>query len=232
MTTTLVSAIPLIPPALFKVQVSRCFCLLHSPCWRCTSQTIPSHQKHQLTLPSSFGAAHAHGTGDHADSETHISLPELITRTVLTVAPSAATADLTGCPTVTMTNELCSTCAVPACIIMSTLTRSCDCTDEPVPTVFLNFPCGGDGCAGAGCTTTYSIVEPEESCRPVESVTDYLDTPNIPMPTFGGNSTAVSAQSTGSTTAEPSETSGSAPPAETFSENGAGRLAVPFMGWF
>jgi hypothetical protein len=180
----------------------------------------------------SFGVASAHGTESHADEIMSLGVTS---RTVPTAAVSQPS--IAGCPTVTETRELCSTCILPACIIMSTLTLSCECPDA-VPTVFLDFPCDGSGCAGASCSTAFDVVAQDGTCRPVASVTDYLDTPVIPMPTFGAdNSTASEPSATGSSsssiTAPPeSSPSETAPPVETVSGNAAGRMVIPFAGWF
>ncbi|KAK4232868.1 hypothetical protein C8A03DRAFT_19938 [Achaetomium macrosporum] len=45
-----------------------------------------------------------------------------------------------GCATVTETRQLCSTCPVPACLYLSTVTQSCGCP-TPIPTLQLDFPC-------------------------------------------------------------------------------------------
>ncbi|KAH6695250.1 hypothetical protein F5X68DRAFT_227239 [Plectosphaerella plurivora] len=185
-----------------------------------------------LALLALFGAAAAHGSESHADKIISV---QVTTQTVPTEAASQA-AD-TGCPTVTSTRELCSTCILPACIMISTVTIPCEC--DAVPTVFLDFPCDGSGCAGASCTTDYKVEAADGTCRPVASVTDYLDTPVMPMPTFGalnstasGGESAATQSSESSTTAPPESPSASAPPAETVSGNAAGRLAIPFAGWF
>jgi len=69
----------------------------------------------------------------------------------------------TGCPTVTATGQLCSTCPVPACLGLATVTQyPCKCP-AAIPTVYLDFPCS-DSCRGIGCSTSYDIVTASETC--------------------------------------------------------------------
>ena len=135
----------------------------------------------------------------------------------LSPAPSIQT----GCPTVTETREQCSTCFVPACIIISTVTNSPECP-RAVPTAYLDFPCNddenddGSECAGLGCTTTFTIVD-----YPV----GHDDTTISPEPTL---SSVSGTPSTGSN----STASTPEPPHSSVGENAAGRMAIPFAGWF
>lgn len=84
--------------------------------------------------------------------------PDPITLTTSTTSASPTT---NGCPTITATGVRCSTCVYPQCIVLSTVTVPCDCPTA-VPTVYVNYPCGGP-CAG-GCGTSYSIVAPSSTC--------------------------------------------------------------------
>lgn len=111
---------------------------------------------------------------------------------------------------------MCSRCAVPACIVISTVTNSPECP-RAVPTEFLDFPCNEENedteCAGLGCTTTYTIVDypvGHETSSPEPSLPSVSSTPT------GGNSTASTSE----------------PPHESVTENAAGRMAIPFAGWF
>ncbi|KAK0620775.1 hypothetical protein B0T14DRAFT_522123 [Immersiella caudata] len=74
------------------------------------------------------------------------------TTTTITPPPNPATA----CPTVISTTNLCRTCAVPACLVISTLTQHCKCPNEPA-VAFTSHPCELQ-CKGIGCATTYKIV--------------------------------------------------------------------------
>ncbi|KAK4130821.1 hypothetical protein BT67DRAFT_389927, partial [Trichocladium antarcticum] len=115
----------------------------------------------------------------------------------------------TGCPTVTATRELCTTCAVPACLALATVTQSCGCP-TPVPTVQLDFPCAS-GCGGLWCSTSYAIV----------TVSD-----------CPGESTAITlAPNATVSRPRPSGTSSTPSSSTTASANGAGMMRVPFRLW-
>ncbi|KAK4651090.1 hypothetical protein QC762_700005 [Podospora pseudocomata] len=104
--------------------------------------------------------------------------------TVYSVPPGPVTPiPTTGCPTVTVTGELCATCPILACIMVSTLTQSCDCP-KSIPTVTANFPCE-DNCKGLHCTTSYNIVTPS-TCATI----------NPPVPISSGNATTTTSIST------------------------------------
>jgi hypothetical protein len=109
---------------------------------------------------------------------------------------------------VTETRELCTTCPVPACLALYTVTQSCGCP-TPVPTVYLDFPCAS-GCSGIWCSTSYDIVT-ASTCDD-----------DGPSPT--GEPTT--------TTSAPSET---ATPSTTFSltvsTGAAARMRVPLRLW-
>jgi hypothetical protein len=121
---------------------------------------------------------------------------------------SATKSVQTGCPTVTVTGELCSTCPVPACLGIATVTQSCGCP-AVMPTVTLNFPCASS-CSGVWCSTSYATAT--ATCGGGGEGTM---THSSSLPTNNGNSTI----------------SGTRPPSPTVSPNAAGRLAVPFWGW-
>lgn len=95
--------------------------------------------------------------------------------TTVTVGPSEPVPTQTGCPTVTATGELCASCPIPACLVISTITQSCDCP-AAIPTVTLDFPCK-DNCKGLFCTTSYETVA--EVCEPTETET----CTDLPTPT-------------------------------------------------
>ncbi|KAK0641815.1 hypothetical protein B0T16DRAFT_496449 [Cercophora newfieldiana] len=85
------------------------------------------------------------------------------TTTIITPPPSPP---VTACPTVTSTTNLCRTCAVPLCLVLSTLTQHCKCPNDPV-TAFTSHPCELQ-CKGIGCATSYTIVT-EKGCSTSKS---------------------------------------------------------------
>ncbi|KAL8408124.1 hypothetical protein RB594_006795 [Gaeumannomyces avenae] len=89
---------------------------------------------------------------------TTATMPQLTTATVPSASGLPSPPRQTGCPTVTSTREFCSTCIVPACIQLATLTRFCSCPG-PVPTVYLDFPCASS-CSGLWCATSYGVIHP------------------------------------------------------------------------
>ncbi|KAL2265109.1 hypothetical protein VTJ83DRAFT_6209 [Remersonia thermophila] len=131
------------------------------------------------------------------------------TATTITVTnlPTETSAQ-TGCPTVTATRELCTTCPVPMCLGLATVTQSCGCP-TPIPTVYLDFPCAS-GCAGVHCSTSYSIV----------TVTGCAEDGT------GSGTTSPPTESTA--TSQPSATTSTRSVVEV---NAAGRARVPFRLW-
>ncbi|KAK4038913.1 hypothetical protein C8A01DRAFT_47552 [Parachaetomium inaequale] len=127
--------------------------------------------------------------------------------TTTTPIPSLPTAP--ACAAVTATRELCTTCVIPACLAVSTITQSCGCP-TPVPTVHLDFPCAS-GCDGLWCSTSYAIVT-AAGC-----VTDG------PSPTTESTTTTFAPNGT-VTTASPTSSS-------SIATNAAGRLRAPFILW-
>ncbi|KAJ4286901.1 hypothetical protein N0V88_007845 [Collariella sp. IMI 366227] len=86
------------------------------------------------------------------------SLAALLAVGAAVIAPASATnPDPPNCPTITQTAFQCSSCVVPACLVMSTVTKNCGCPDKP-ETRFLSFPCDMTKRSCGGCATTYSIV--------------------------------------------------------------------------
>ncbi|KAH8903715.1 hypothetical protein BR93DRAFT_178342 [Coniochaeta sp. PMI_546] len=80
----------------------------------------------------------------------------------------------THCPTIVKTGNICPSCAVPACILLSTVSNPCDCP-TPIPTVTVNFPCGS-GCH-AGCGTAYSFASSTSTCpKPTSTSTSTTTT--------------------------------------------------------
>ncbi|KAK3360599.1 hypothetical protein B0T25DRAFT_535984 [Lasiosphaeria hispida] len=127
--------------------------------------------------------------------------------TTITVIPSTGpvlTTSQTGCPTVTATRELCTTCGVPACLGLSTVTQSCGCP-TPIPTVYLDFPCASN-CAGIWCSTSYDIV------------TGACSGPGVTLPTPAPNGTLSTRKPTSSSSA--------------VQVNAAGRMALPRWGFW
>ncbi|KAH6857049.1 hypothetical protein B0I37DRAFT_89211 [Chaetomium sp. MPI-CAGE-AT-0009] len=92
------------------------------------------------------------------------------------IAPVVATGDHhhttkppphpTGCPTITATTHQCRTCAVPACLVLSTVTQNCGCPNPPA-TSYTAFPCH-EQCKGLGCETSWAVVE-ATGCTPSTS---------------------------------------------------------------
>ncbi|KAL2116257.1 hypothetical protein VTJ04DRAFT_8424 [Mycothermus thermophilus] len=131
--------------------------------------------------------------------------------TTYTITESLSeTGVLTGCPTVTATRELCTTCPVPLCLGLVTLTQSCGCP-ATAPTVYLDFPCAS-GCSGIHCPTSYSIVTASDCAEDGPGAT----TTPIPSTTPPTESTATSAPT--STTSN----------TLTISTNAAARIGSPF----
>jgi hypothetical protein len=81
-------------------------------------------------------------------------------------ATATVTRTIQQCPTVTSTVSRCSTCKVPKCLRLSTLSLDCHCPAS-IPTVYKSFPCSGE-CPG-GCAGTSYIYETQTSA--------YLTTP-------------------------------------------------------
>ncbi|KAH6613234.1 hypothetical protein F5144DRAFT_499736 [Chaetomium tenue] len=120
-----------------------------------------------------------------------------------------------ACASVTATRELCTTCVVPACLEIATITQSCGCP-TPVPTVHLDFPCEA-GCDGIWCSTSYAIVTMDGCVTDGPSPTDSPTTVSEPITTtFAPNGTV--------TTGAPTSSS-------SIATNAAGRMRVPFMLW-
>lgn len=166
-----------------------------------------------------------HSVDDPAGN-THNDLQTAIITTIQTAPtgpPPNPTAQ-TGCPTVTATRELCTTCPIPLCLGLATVTQSCGCPST-IPTVYLDFPCS-ESCKGVLCSTSYDIVTATEKC-------------DGPKPTGGpgfGNGTTT-------TTLTPSLTmtlpTGSISTSSAVTVNRAGRMAIPgagllglMAGWF
>ncbi|KAH9437596.1 hypothetical protein MCOR02_001251 [Pyricularia oryzae] len=104
-----------------------------------------------------------------------------------TVTPPTASATVTppmqtGCPTATTTGVRCSTCIVPACLHISTITQSCGCP-TPVPTQTLDWPCEG-GCGGLSCATSYVVAQLALGC-PSSDSTSFVQPPTQPPPSGG-----------------------------------------------
>ena len=129
-----------------------------------------------------------------------------------TLLPTSSASVQTGCPTVTATRELCTTCLVPACLALFTVTQSCGCPTA-VPTVQLDFPCAS-GCGGLWCSTSYAIVT--ASGCPGESITTLAPNATVSRPQPSGTSFSAGSSSISSSTA---------------SANGAGMMRVPFRFW-
>ncbi|KAL2142044.1 hypothetical protein VTI28DRAFT_1614 [Corynascus sepedonium] len=142
-----------------------------------------------------------------------------------TPTPSLPTAP--ACASVTATREVCTTCPVPACLQLATITQSCGCP-TPVPTVYLDFPCSS-GCGGIWCSTSYAIVTAEGCVTDGPAPTDSLD----PTDTSGPTDDPAPTSDWSSTTRAPNGTVTTHSPTATSSiaTGAAGRLRVPFLLW-
>ncbi|KAG8161921.1 hypothetical protein KVR01_007686 [Diaporthe batatas] len=76
-----------------------------------------------------------------------------LTATLTSSASTSSSTSLEGCPTVTLTSNVCHSCATPDCVELVPLTNSCDCPSA-IPTVFVDYPCES-GCGGIGCAANY-----------------------------------------------------------------------------
>ncbi|KAH7014963.1 hypothetical protein EDB80DRAFT_321559 [Ilyonectria destructans] len=80
------------------------------------------------------------------------------------------------CPTVTTTAKVCSTCMVPDCIVMSTISNPSSCPTK-VATITTSYPCAKKKCPN-GCATTYMYAsaygEPPVTTAPCPTVTSVL----------------------------------------------------------
>ncbi|KAK3905383.1 hypothetical protein C8A05DRAFT_12787, partial [Staphylotrichum tortipilum] len=132
--------------------------------------------------------------------------------TLTSANPSASSvASQTGCPTVTATRELCTTCPVPACLGLATITQSCGCP-TPIPTIFRDFPCAL-GCSGIWCSTSYTTVMASYCPGDGSEVTSEPAT-RTPQPSGTSTGSSVGTSST-----------------PTVSVNAAGKLQVPLWLW-
>ncbi|KAK0668798.1 hypothetical protein QBC41DRAFT_321254 [Cercophora samala] len=92
--------------------------------------------------------------------------PPLITASIPLPSDVTYSHTQTGCPTVTQTRELCASCPIPACLVLGTVTQSCNCP-TPIPTVYLDHPCS-ESCSGIWCATSWAIVQ-ESGCSTTAS---------------------------------------------------------------
>ncbi|KAJ0117303.1 hypothetical protein J7T55_003715 [Diaporthe amygdali] len=76
-----------------------------------------------------------------------------LTATLTSSASTSSSTSQEGCPTVTLTSNICHSCATPDCVELEPLTQSCDCPSA-IPTVFVDYPCES-GCGGIGCAANY-----------------------------------------------------------------------------
>ncbi|TLD11853.1 hypothetical protein PspLS_11264 [Pyricularia sp. CBS 133598] len=112
------------------------------------------------------------GDGGSSVQLTTVTLPTLATASGTVTSPIQ-----TGCPTATATGIQCSTCIVPACLRISTITQSCGCP-TPVPTQTLDWPCEG-GCSGLSCSTSYVVAQLAIGC-PSNGSTSLLPPTQLP----------------------------------------------------
>ncbi|KAL1849376.1 hypothetical protein VTK73DRAFT_9892 [Phialemonium thermophilum] len=91
----------------------------------------------------------------------------------ITPTPVRPTTTNAHCPTVTRTGYVCPSCALPACILLSTVSNPCHCP-TPVPTVTVDFPCSTDSDSAplchAGCGTSYVFAAPTSKCPPPTAI--------------------------------------------------------------
>lgn len=116
-----------------------------------------------MSIPAGEGGEVSIPAGETPTGDVSVTPPGATATSTISIPPGETTGGGgDGCPTVTVTGELCTTCVVPACLELATATKQCGCPDE-VPTVTIDFPCEG-GCGGAGCSTQWEIIEPTETC--------------------------------------------------------------------
>ncbi|EGU79675.1 hypothetical protein FOXB_09788 [Fusarium oxysporum f. sp. conglutinans Fo5176] len=72
----------------------------------------------------------------------------------LAISPTIAKKSSKPCPTVTTTATLCTTCVVPACLAIETISPQRNCPSK-VPTSGTSFPCSKSKCP-SGCATSYT----------------------------------------------------------------------------
>lgn len=97
------------------------------------------------------------------------------------------TSSATGCPTVTLTSSICSSCATPDCVQIEPITQGCGCPSA-IPTVFVDYPCES-ACKGLGCAANYVFF-----------------TENCTSPTSVGGNSGVSSNATAATNTNASGT--------------------------
>lgn len=67
------------------------------------------------------------------------------------------------CPTITKTGQICSTCIMPMCIALSTISKPCG-WPTPVPELMVDYPCASTGCR-LGCGTSYELASAISECE-------------------------------------------------------------------
>ncbi|KAK0702492.1 hypothetical protein B0T21DRAFT_378444 [Apiosordaria backusii] len=119
--------------------------------------------------------------------------PPLITASIPLPSDVTYSHTQTGCPTVTQTRELCASCPIPACLVLGTVTQSCNCP-TPIPTVYLDYPCS-ESCSGIWCATSWAIVQ-ESGCSstatPPPSTVTTSSSISMSKPSHNGTSTGHS----------------------------------------
>ncbi|POS75737.1 hypothetical protein DHEL01_v205863 [Diaporthe helianthi] len=156
----------------------------------------------------------------------------------LTLTSSASTSSSTspeGCPTVTLTSNICQSCATPDCVELQPLTNACDCPSA-IPTVFVDYPCES-GCGGIGCAANYVFFT--ANCTTETSTASSLSSGTAPANstasvTGTGNSTASGVTSSGTSTRSGGSATGTGTAAESSSSvaAAAGRMRPFWMGLF
>jgi hypothetical protein len=158
-----------------------------------------------------------------------------VTVIIVPTSASHSASRQTGCPTVTATRELCTTCPVPACLGLATVTQSCGCP-VPIPTVYLDFPCS-NGCSGIWCSTTYFIETATGTCGSASASTTPSSSASSASSSGpsgsgpgegGGGTTTFSSTVTTTSNGTVTPTTSSRPIVSSNAANG--RLA-PFWGW-
>ncbi|KAK3345824.1 hypothetical protein B0T25DRAFT_550454 [Lasiosphaeria hispida] len=119
-----------------------------------------------ITTPFTTARTTTQNSDDDDDDATPAADPAAATtatnRPTTTAHTTTRTKDgKSSCPTVTSTRTLCTTCVVPLCLGLATLTQSCGCSTAE--TVYLDFPCSG-GCSQVGCSTSYAVVTASQGC--------------------------------------------------------------------
>ncbi|KAG6360884.1 hypothetical protein INS49_011952 [Diaporthe citri] len=189
-------------------------------------------------LVASIVAIPAHGQTASSTSSreptTTVSASGL-TATLTSSASLSSSTSQEGCPTVTLTSNVCHSCATPDCVELEPLTNSCDCPSA-IPTVFVDYPCES-GCRGIGCAANYVFFtanctsETSSSSSGSSGAASANSTASATGTGLGGlNSTASGITSAGTSTRSESATGTGTAAESSSSIAAAGRMRPFWMG--